>query len=150
MKRAHLIAAAGAAAITLAGGAVAFAGSNAPTGLDDGKDLASQASVSEAQAIAAARTAAAGAAALTLAGGAVAFAGSGAPSRLDDGKDLASQASVTEAQAIAAARSAASGALNEVDLEHRDGTLVYNVDVGAKDVKVDAQSGKVVAVDADD
>jgi uncharacterized membrane protein YkoI len=94
--------------------------------------------------------AAAGAAALTLAGGAVAFAGSGAPSRLDDGKDLASQASVSEAQAVAAARSAASGALNEVDLEPRDGALVYNVDVGGHDVKVDAHSGKVVAVDADD
>jgi uncharacterized membrane protein YkoI len=84
-----------------------------------------------------------------LAGGAVAFAGS-SPSRLDDGKDLAGQAAITEAQAIAAAQTAASGALNEVDLEHRDGKLVYNVDVGAKDVKVDASSGQVVAVDADD
>ena len=85
----------------------------------------------------------------TLAGGAVAFAGC-ALSRLDDGKDLAGQAAITEAQAIAAARTAASGALNEVDLEHRDGRLVYNVDVGAKDVQVDASNGKVVAVDADD
>jgi len=51
---------------------------------------------------------------------------------------------------IAAAQGAASGALNEVDLEHRAGRLVYNVDVGAKDVKVDASSGQVVAVDGDD
>jgi uncharacterized membrane protein YkoI len=84
----------------------------------------------------------------SLAGGAVAFAG--ASSRLDDGKDLAGQAAITEAQAIAAARTAASGALNEVDLERRAGRLVYNVDVGAKDVKVDASTGQVVAVDADD
>jgi uncharacterized membrane protein YkoI len=84
----------------------------------------------------------------SLAGGAVAFAG--ASSRLDEGKDLAGQAAITEAQAIAAARTAASGALNEVDLEHRAGRLVYNVDVGAKDVKVDASTGQVVAVDADD
>ena len=87
----------------------------------------------------------------TLAGGAAAFAGADAPpSRLDDGKDLAGQAGITERQAIAAARGAASGALNEVDLEHRGGRLVYNVDVGAKDVKVDAGTGDVVAVDADD
>jgi uncharacterized membrane protein YkoI len=94
--------------------------------------------------------AAAGVAAITFAGGAVAFAGGSAPSRLDDGKELAAQAGISEAQAIAAARTAASGALNEVDLEHRAGRLVYNVDVGASDVKVDAQSGDVVAVDADD
>ena len=91
-------------------------------------------------------------AAASLSGGAVAFAGgSGASaSRLDDGKDLAGQATISEAQAIAAAQTAASGALNEVDLEHRAGRLVYNVDVVAKDVKVDAGTGKVLAVDADD
>ncbi len=79
-----------------------------------------------------------------------AAAAASSPSRLDDGKDLASQAGISEAQAIAAAQSATSGALNEVDLEHRAGRLVYNVDVGAKDVKVDADTGQVVAVDADD
>src|SRR3954449_7040262 len=93
--------------------------------------------------------AAAGVAALTFAGGAVALAG-GAPSGLDDGKDLAGQATISEAQAISAARSTASGALIEVDLEHARGRLVYNVDVGAKDVKVDANSGQVIAVDEDD
>jgi uncharacterized membrane protein YkoI len=90
------------------------------------------------------------AAAATFAGAAAAFAGGGPPSRLDDGKDLAGQAGISEAQAIAAARGAASGDLNEIDLEHRDGVLVYNVDVGSKDVKVDAATGAVVAVDADD
>jgi uncharacterized membrane protein YkoI len=90
------------------------------------------------------------AAAATFAGAAAAFAGGGPPSRLDDGKDLAGQAGISEAQAIAAARGAASGDLNEIDLEHRDGVLVYNVDVGSNDVKVDAATGTVVAVDADD
>jgi uncharacterized membrane protein YkoI len=71
-------------------------------------------------------------------------------SRLDDGKDLLSQAKITEQQAIAAAQTAASGGLNEVDLEHLDGRLVFNVDVGAKDVKVDAADGHVVRVDQDD
>jgi uncharacterized membrane protein YkoI len=94
--------------------------------------------------------AAAGIAAITFAGGTVALAGGNAPSRLDDGKNLVSKAGIGEAQAISAARSAASGALNEVDLEYRAGTLVYNVDVGAHDVKVDASSGTVVSVDADD
>jgi len=72
------------------------------------------------------------------------------PSRLDDGKDLLSQSRITQAQAIAAAQGVARGDLNEVDLEHRDGKLVWNVDVGTHDVKVDAAGGSVVAVDSDD
>lgn len=74
----------------------------------------------------------------------------GGPSRLDDGKDLLGQAAITEAQAIDAAQGRASGALNEVDLEHRAGRLVFNVDVGTHDVKVDASTGDVVSVDQDD
>jgi uncharacterized membrane protein YkoI len=97
---------------------------------------------------------AAGAAAVVIAAGGVAWAAGGSPaggaSRLDDGKDLLVQAKITEQQAIAAAQTAASGGLNEVDLEHRAGRLVFNVDVGSKDVKVDATTGDVVAVDADD
>jgi uncharacterized membrane protein YkoI len=92
---------------------------------------------------------AAGVAAVAVAAGGVAWA-AGGPSRMDDGKDLLPQAKITEQQAIAAARTAASGALNEVDLEHRAGRLVFNVDVGSHDVKVDATTGEVVAVDADD
>ena len=99
--------------------------------------------------------------ALCAAGGvgiANAAGGSGSPSsgatasgsRLDDGKDLLPQAKITEQQAIAAAQRAASGDLNEVDLEHYDGKLVFNVDVGAKDVKVDASNGDVLAAPADD
>jgi uncharacterized membrane protein YkoI len=74
----------------------------------------------------------------------------GGGSRLDDGKDLLPQAAITEQQAIAAAQTAASGDLNEVDLEHFSGRLVFNVDVGASDVKVDAASGKVLATTQDD
>jgi uncharacterized membrane protein YkoI len=91
----------------------------------------------------------AGAVTLGLAGAGIATAGS-APSRLDDGAQYRSQAKITEAQAIAAAQGAASGALNEVDLEHLGGRLVYNVDVGDADVKVDATSGEVVRTDRDD
>jgi uncharacterized membrane protein YkoI len=71
-------------------------------------------------------------------------------SRLDDGKDLLPQAGITEAQAIAAAQGAGSGDLNEVDLEHYKGSLVFNVDVGNRDVKVDAASGDVLASPNDD
>jgi uncharacterized membrane protein YkoI len=71
-------------------------------------------------------------------------------SRLDDGKDLLPQAKISEQQAISAAQSAASGDLDEVDLEHYDGRLVFNVDVGSKDVKVDASTGHVLATPDDD
>ncbi len=76
--------------------------------------------------------------------------GAAAQSRLDDGKNLLPQADITEQQAIEAAQTAASGALKEVDLEHYDGRLVFNVDVGAKDVKVDASTGDVLAAPSDD
>jgi len=69
---------------------------------------------------------------------------------LDDGKDLLPQAQITLDQAIGSAQSAASGPVGEVDLEHAGGRLVFNVDVGDKDVKVDANDGSIVAVDKDD
>ena len=89
------------------------------------------------------------------AGGAIANAaasGVSAPStsRLDDGAGLIAEAQISEQQAIAAAQTRASGPLNEVDLEHAGGRLVFNVDVGAHDVKVDAATGQVMSVDADD
>jgi uncharacterized membrane protein YkoI len=94
-----------------------------------------------------------GTAVLGLAGVALAASGNGAgppASRMDDGKNLLPQAKITEQQAIAAARGAVTGALDEVDLEHRDGRLVFNVDVGSSDVKVDAATGRVLALDHDD
>jgi uncharacterized membrane protein YkoI len=69
---------------------------------------------------------------------------------LDDGNDLLPQAGITLDQAIAAAQSAASGPLGEVDLENYQGKLVFNVDVGDKDVKVDANTGAVLSADSTD
>jgi len=69
---------------------------------------------------------------------------------LDDGKDLLPQAGTTLDQAIAAAQSAASGPVGEVDLEHYQGKLIFNVDVGDKDVKVDAHTGAVLSADSTD
>jgi len=77
---------------------------------------------------------------------AVAGPGSAPVSRLDDGKALLSQAKITEQQAIAAAQDAANGDLNEIDLESYRGRLVFNVDIGDREAKVDASDGTVLAV----
>ena len=68
----------------------------------------------------------------------------GTPGAIDDGKELLPQATITLDQAIQAAQGAASGAVGEVDLEHYDGRLVFNVDIGDHDVKVDAETGQVL------
>jgi uncharacterized membrane protein YkoI len=94
--------------------------------------------------------AALGLAALGAAGGVALASGSAGGSRLDDGKNLLPQAGITEQEAIKAAQGATTGDLNEVDLEHYSGKLVFNVDVGSSDVKVDAGSGKVLSVRQDD
>ncbi len=104
-------------------------------------------------------TAAASAAAIAAAAGvAYAAGGSSSPpptpasaptSRIDDGAQLLPQAAITEQQAIDAALGAASGKLNEIDLEQYKGTLVFNVDVGQADVKVDAATGDVLGTVVD-
>ena len=86
-----------------------------------------------------------------MGGGAIAVAsGNSGPNKLDDGTDLLPQAKLSLAQAVTAAQTAASGKVGEVDLEHYSGRLVFNVDVGDKDVKVDAATGDVVASTSDD
>jgi uncharacterized membrane protein YkoI len=77
-------------------------------------------------------------------------ASAGQGGALDDGKDLLPKAGISLSQAITAAQTAATGAVDEVDLEYWNGTLVYNVDVGSKDVKVDAASGAVLEASEDD
>lgn len=73
-----------------------------------------------------------------------------AASTLDDGQSLLSQAGIRLDAAVEAARGAASGAVGEVDLEYVGDRLVFNVDIGDQDVKVDASSGAVLSVDLDD
>lgn len=68
---------------------------------------------------------------------------------LDDGKDLLPQAGISLQDAITAAQTAAAGDIGEVDLEHYNGTLVFNVDVGDLDVKVDAATGEVLGMGED-
>ena len=94
---------------------------------------------------------AAAAAALGI-GTALALAsGSGSPpSRLDDGRALVAKGAISEQDAIKAAQRATTGDLFEVDLEDYDGHLVFNVDVGSHDVKVNAANGHVLSSDSAD
>jgi uncharacterized membrane protein YkoI len=68
------------------------------------------------------------------------------PGTLDDGKSLLPQTTISLAQAVSTAQAAATGTLGQVDLEHFHGGIVYMVDVGDQEVRVDAVSGKLVAV----
>ncbi len=68
------------------------------------------------------------------------------PGSLDDGKDLLPQTTITLGQANAAAQRATSGALGQVDLERYAGKVVYKVDIGSKEVRVDASDGSIVTV----
>jgi uncharacterized membrane protein YkoI len=73
-----------------------------------------------------------------------------APGTLDDGKELLPQATITLEQAVAAAQASTPGDVGEVDLEYYQGKLVFNVDVGNHDVKVDAATGDVIGSESDD
>ena len=73
-----------------------------------------------------------------------------APGQIDDGADLLPLATITLEDAIAAAQAAESGALGEVDLEMYEGRLVFNVDIGDKDMKIDAENGTVLGSVSDD
>lgn len=68
------------------------------------------------------------------------------PGTLDDGKQYLPQTSISTAQAVAAAQRAVSGDLGQVDLESRSGEIVYVVDVGSREVGVDATDGSVVSI----
>jgi len=82
--------------------------------------------------------------------GAQTFSADQSGGRIDDGADLLPQAAISVDQAIRSAQSSVSGAVGEVDLEYFSGHLVFNVDVGDLDVKVDAQDGTVLTTVRDD
>ena len=103
---------------------------------------------------------AAGSAAAALGGGAYGVAaGSGLifddgtyvkPGSLDDGKELLPLTRISLAEALARARGANAGKLGQVDLERLGGTVVYKVDVGEQEVRVDADDGHVVSIEPQD
>jgi uncharacterized membrane protein YkoI len=93
------------------------------------------------------------AAALTLGGGTFALGGGGGliwddghavqPGTLDDGKDLLPRTSISTEQAVAVAQGAQRGQPGQVDLKERDGHVYYVVDIGDREVSVDATTGGV-------
>ncbi len=72
------------------------------------------------------------------------------PGALDDGQSLLFAAAITVESSVAAAREAAPGEIGEVDLDVVDGDIVFIVDVGNKDVYVDAETGAVLSVNGED
>jgi uncharacterized membrane protein YkoI len=99
---------------------------------------------------------AAAAAAVALGGGTYALGGGGGliwddghavkPGSLDDGKSLLPRTSISTQQAVTAATAAQSGQLGQVDLKERGGRVYYVVDVGDREVSVDATTGDVAGV----
>jgi hypothetical protein len=96
------------------------------------------------------------AAVVSLAGAGYALGGGGGviwddghavqPGSLDDGKQLSPKATVSLAAAVAGAQRAAQGALGQVDLVERDGRVMYVVDVGDREVSVDARTGAIAGI----
>ncbi len=72
---------------------------------------------------------------------------SATPGALTQGQDLLPQAKITVEDAVATAQGEATGDLGSVELEERDGTLVFEVTVGDQEVFVDAATGAVVSVE---
>jgi uncharacterized membrane protein YkoI len=68
------------------------------------------------------------------------------PGSLDDGKDLLPQTTISLGQAVAAAQRAQSGQLGQVDLERYNGRIVYIVDVGDQEIRVNAGNGSMAAI----
>ena len=68
------------------------------------------------------------------------------PGSLDDGKQFLPQTTITLGQAVAAAQKAAHGQLGQVDLEQLGGRIVYMVDVGNHEVRIDATDGSVASI----
>jgi uncharacterized membrane protein YkoI len=68
------------------------------------------------------------------------------PGTLDDGKQYLPQTKISVSQAVAAAQRAQSGQLGQVDLDSSAGRFVYVVDIGNREVSVDAGDGSVVAI----
>jgi uncharacterized membrane protein YkoI len=68
------------------------------------------------------------------------------PGTLDDGKQYLPQTRIGVEQAVAMARRALDGPLGQVDLKNVDDAFVYVVDIGDREVNVDAVDGSVVGI----
>lgn len=64
-------------------------------------------------------------------------------------KNLAARAKISEEQAKEAAEKATGGTATEVELDEQNGQVVYEVEVGDKEVIVNAENGKIISTDND-
>lgn len=67
----------------------------------------------------------------------------------DEAAALAPLATITKEQAAAAAQAEVPGDVSKVELDNENGSLVYSVEIGNQDVKVDAGTGAVLHIDSD-
>jgi len=56
-------------------------------------------------------------------------------------------ARISYADAIAIARKQYRGKLGQVDLENEDGNLIYSVEIGKRELAIDAGTGKILLVE---
>jgi uncharacterized membrane protein YkoI len=70
-------------------------------------------------------------------------------SEADEAAALAPLAKITADEASAAAQAEVPGDVQKVELENENGSLVYSVDIGGQDVKVDAGTGAVLHIESD-
>lgn len=70
-------------------------------------------------------------------------------SEADEAAALAPLATITADEASAAAQAEVPGDVQEVELDNENGSLVYSVEIGGQDVKVDAGTGAVLHIEAD-
>ena len=73
----------------------------------------------------------------------------GDPRQLSEGADLLDQAGITVDQAIAAAQQVVSGDVQEVELERENGTLIFEVEIGGKEVIIDAETGASLGLEVE-
>ena len=73
----------------------------------------------------------------------------GGPRQLSEGADLLDQAGITVDQAIAAAQQVVSGDVQEVELERENGTLIFEVEIGGKEVIIDAETGASLGLEVE-
>lgn len=111
--------------------------------LDDGEDLLPQASITIDQAIAAAQTAVANPRASDGDGG---TADNNTDNDHADGETNDNGDNQADGEAN---DGPADGVVGEIDLEDYNGTLAFNVEIGAHDVKVDASNGAVLRMGSD-
>ena len=69
--------------------------------------------------------------------------------KTEEAAALASLATITADQASATARAQVPGDIQKVELDNENGSLVYSVEIGGKDVKVDAGTGAVLHIESD-